>query len=98
MHTQSNSHCAHVSIETREYDLSAIGTTVDGSEYVISEEVAIEILDVGGGHVLAGIWILDLDVEANVARNLLEQLQRGKRHPCEHTKADPLRYQAELEN
>ena len=90
MYTQSNSHCTHVSIETREYNLSAIRTTVDSSEDIISEEVAIEVVEMGRGHVLAGIGILDLDVETNVTRYLLEQLQRGKRilnmYSCVYTR------------
>ena len=31
-----------------------------------------------GWHVLAVTGVLDLNVEANVTRNLLEQLQRGR--------------------
>lgn len=67
-------HSAHVSVKTREDDLPAIGASIDGTENVVGHEIAIKVLNVCGRHVLARVGVLDLNVETNVAWNLLEQL------------------------
>ena len=74
-----NSHCAHVRVETRKDDLSSVGATIDRSKDVVGHEIAVVVVNVSGGHVLEGTGVLDLDIEANVTRELLKQLQGGER-------------------